>query len=103
MDFKELCDVLSKSGVKVLRPNSSGVGKLYSTPDWTASGDRQYNMRDLHLVVGNSVLESPSQERHRLFEDTGLYDIWYDYFKEGFRWISAPKPRLVGQYFETLD
>ena len=100
-DLQELCDVLKKFGVKVLRPNSSGVGKVYSTPDWSASGDRQYNMRDLHLVVGNTVLESPSQERHRLFEATGLYDIWYDYFKEGFRWIAAPKPKLVGQYLIT--
>ena len=100
-DLQELCDVLTKFGVKVLRPNSSRVGKVYSSPDWSASGDRQYNIRDLHLVVGNTVLESPSQERHRLFEATGLYDIWYDYFKEGFRWIAAPKPRLVGQYMIT--
>lgn len=100
-DLQELCDVLTKAGVKVLRPDSSGVGKLYSTPDWSASGDRQYNMRDLHLVVGNTVLESPSQERHRLFEATGMYDIWYDYFKEGFRWIAPPKPKLVGQYLTT--
>lgn len=100
-DLQELCDVLTKFGVKVLRPNSSNVGKTYSTPDWSACGDRQYNMRDLHLVVGNTVLESPSQERHRLFETTGLYDIWYKYFIEGFRWVAAPKPRLVGQYMIT--
>lgn len=100
-DLQGLCDTLSKFDVKVLRPSSSNVGMAYATPDWFASGDRQYNMRDLHLVVGNTVIESPSQERHRLFEATGLYQVWYDYFTEGFRWIAAPKPRLAGEYFVT--
>ena len=100
-DLQELCDVLTRFGVRVHRPDSSTVGKAYSTVDWWASGDRLYNVRDLHLVVGDTVLESPSQERHRLFEGTGLYDIWYEYFKEGFRWISAHKPRLVGNYMIT--
>lgn len=101
-DLQGLCDVLEKFDVRIFRPDSSSVGKVYSTLEWSAAGDRQYNMRDLHLVVGNTVLESPSQERHRLFEGTGLYDIWYGYFKEGFRWIAAPKPRLVGQYMITF-
>lgn len=100
-DLQELCDVMQKFGVKVLRPNSSAVGKPYSTLDWSAVGEYMYNMRDLHLVVGDMVIESPSQERHRFFEATGLYDIWYDYFKEGCRWIAAPKPKLTGDYMIT--
>ena len=88
-DLQELCDVLQKFGVKVLRPNSSDVGKPYSTMDWSASGERMYNMRDLHLIVGNTVIESPSQERYRFFEATGLYDIWHECFKDGCRWIAA--------------
>ena len=100
-DLQELCDVMQKFGVKVLRPNSSAVGKPYSTMDWSASGEYMYNMRDLHLVVGDTVIESPSQERHRFFEGTGLYDIWYEYFKEGCRWIAAPKPKLTGEYMIT--
>ena len=100
-DLQELCDVLQKFGVNVLRPNSSNVGKPYSTMDWSASGEYMYNMRDLHLVIGNTVIESPSQERQRLFEATGLYDIWYEYFKEGFRWIAGPKPKLTGEYMIT--
>lgn len=100
-DLQGLCDVLQKAGVRVLRPSSAEVGKPYATPHWHASGERQYNMRDLHLVVGDTVLESPSQERHRFFEASGLYDIWYEYFREGCRWIAAPKPRLTGEYLIT--
>jgi len=97
-DLEELCDVLKKFGAKVYRPNGSDTGKVFSTPDWSAAGDQVYDARDLHLVVGNTVIESPSQERHRYFESMGLYDIWYEYFKEGFRWIAAPKPKIAGDY-----
>lgn len=97
-DLEGLCDVLRKFGAKVYRPNGSDMGKIFSTPDWSAAGDQVYNVRDLHLVVGNNLIESPSQERHRYFEAMGLYDLWYKYFKEGFRWIAAPKPRLSGDY-----
>lgn len=100
-DLEGLGDVLTSLGVKVLRPNSSHVNRVFATPFFSASGDHVYNMRDLHLVVGNTVVESPSQEKHRYFETVGLYDIWYEYLKEGFRWICGPKPRLVGEYMMT--
>ena len=98
-DLDELCDVLKDFGAKIHRPNISDVNKIYSSPNWTAAGNNMYNMRDLHLIVGNTVIESPTHERHRYFEATGLYDVWMKYFKEdAFRWINAPKPRLVGDY-----
>jgi len=97
-DLEGLCDVLKSFGVKVYRPDVSRVNRLFATPYFGASGDHCYNMRDLHLVVGNTVVEGPSQERHRYFEAMGLYDVWYDYLKEGFRWIVAPKPRFNGEH-----
>ncbi len=100
-DLDGLAKVLESFGVKVFRPEVSHINKLYMTPTVTAAGDHCYNMRDLHLVVGNTVVESPSQEKHRYFEAMGLYPIWYQYFKEGFRWIAGPKPRLKGDYMIT--
>jgi N-dimethylarginine dimethylaminohydrolase len=100
-DLEAMCDVLKSFGVKVLRPDQSHVNRPFVTPHFSAAGDHVYNMRDLHLVVGNTVVESPSQEKHRYFETEGLYDIWYDYLKEGFRWICGPKPRLDGDYMTT--
>ena len=97
-DLEGLCDVIRQFGAKVLRPNISDVSKRFSSPNWTAFGCNVYNMRDLHLVVGNTVIESPSHEKFRYFEATGLYDIWYEYFKEGFKWIAGPKPKLLGDY-----
>jgi glycine amidinotransferase/scyllo-inosamine-4-phosphate amidinotransferase 1 len=97
-DLEELCTVLRSFGVKVHRPSTEAATRFFQTPYYAASGDHVYNMRDLHLVVGNTVVESPSQEAHRYFEAQGLYDVWYDYFKEGFQWICGPKPRLSGNH-----
>jgi len=102
-DLTGLCDVLTKFGVKVLRPNSETVDSFYVTPFWSAGGDRMYNMRDLHLVVGNKVLETPSQERYRMFESFGLYQIWHDYFRQGCQWVAGPKPMLKGQYIVDFE
>lgn len=98
-DLEELCNVLKKAGVKVYRPDTSHLKEIYTTPYFGARGEHIYNMRDLHLVVGDRVIEGSSQERHRYFEAMGLYQIWYTYLKEGgIRWISAPKPKLPGDH-----
>ncbi len=98
-DLEELCDVLKKFGAKVHRPNIEGIHRVFFTPYFAASAEQAYNARDLYLVVGNTLIESPSQEKHRYFETQAYYDIWYnEYWEEGFRWIAAPKPRLKGEY-----
>lgn len=98
-DLDGLCKVLESFGVRVYRPSTGPVGRLFTTPFFSGVCDHVYNMRDLYLVVGNTVVESPSQERHRYFEAMGLYDIWYKYLKEGgFRWIAGPKPALNGEH-----
>ena len=94
-DLEGLCDVLRSFSVKVHRPDLSHNNKLYSTPYFSAIGGHVYNVRDLHLVVGNTVIESPSQERYRYFETMGLYHIWYQYLQEGFKWVVGPKPKLA--------
>lgn len=101
-DLEGLCDVLRAFGAKVLRPRkpTDATFTTFTTPYFSAAQEHCYNMRDLNLVVGNTVIESPSQERHRYFEAMGLYDVWYDYLLEegGFRWVCGPKPRLDGDH-----
>lgn len=98
-DLDELSHTLESFGVKVYRPDISHVNRVFRTPYFTAVGDHCYNMRDLNLVVGDMVVESPSQEFHRYFESMGLYPIWYDYLRNGgIRWIAGPKPRLTGEH-----
>ena len=93
-DLDNLAKTLTELSVKVLRPNVFDFSKLYSTPSWSSTSNNAYNVRDLNLVVGDMVIESPSHDASRYFEATTLYDIWYDYYEKGFKWIAAPKPKL---------
>jgi glycine amidinotransferase len=93
-DLEGLCDTLLKLGVTVHRPSVYDLSVTCSSPYWSATGNNSYNVRDLHLVVGNTVIESPSPFRFRYFETSMLYPIWYKYLDKGFRWIIAPKPKL---------
>lgn len=94
-DLEGLSDAIKQFGAKVHRPKVHDITKMYSTPDWCSTGNNIYNTRDLHLVIGNTVVESPSYLKSRYYEASALYPIWYEYFKEGFKWIVAPKPKLV--------
>lgn len=93
-DLEGLCDALRDWGAVVHRPEIYDLGKEYSSPFWTSTSNNVYNVRDLHLVVGDNVIETPSQHISRYYEASALSHVWYRYFEEGFRWISAPKPRM---------
>jgi N-dimethylarginine dimethylaminohydrolase len=96
-EIENLCKIIKKFGAKVLRPKQDHVGKIYTTPYHHGIGEIVYNARDLVLIVGNKIIECPSQEKYRLFETYGYYDIFQNYFKKGAQWISAPKPRIDKQ------
>lgn len=93
-EVENLCIILRKFGSKVLRPSEDHVGKIYSNPYWHSIGDIVYNARDLVLIVGKKIIECPSQEKYRMFETYGYYDIFKKYLKNGSEWISAPKPKI---------
>ena len=93
-DLQGLSDVLESFGVFVHRPEVFDLTQICSTPFWSSTCNNVYNTSDLNLVVGNSVIESPSYVASRYYETMALYPIWYKYFENGFRWIAGPKPRL---------
>ncbi|ABO18059.1 hypothetical protein [Prochlorococcus marinus] len=93
-DLNNLSSTLESLGVIVHRPNPFDLTEMYGTPFWKTTSNNIYNTRDLHLVVGNSVIESPSYLESRYYEPTALYPIWYKYFESGFKWIAGPKPML---------
>jgi N-dimethylarginine dimethylaminohydrolase len=93
-DLDGLSDVIRSFGVTVHRPTVFDLTHMYATPYWSSTSNNIYNTRDLNLVVGNTVVESPSYLSSRYYETTALYPIWYEYLKSGFRWVAGPKPRL---------
>jgi N-dimethylarginine dimethylaminohydrolase len=93
-DLDTLAGTIAQHGVKVHRPKVHDLSRMCATPFWQSTGNNLYNVRDLHLVVGNRVIESPSHLRSRQFEAAALYEIWSDYFDQGLVWVAAPRPRL---------
>lgn len=93
-DLQGLSDALTQLGVKVHRPTPFDQDAIYGTPFWKSNSNNAYNARDLNLVVGNTVIESPSYLASRYYEPTAFYPILYKYFDNGFKWIAGPKPKL---------
>ena len=93
-DLDNLAFTLEKLGAKVFRPEVYDFSILNNSPFWKSTSNNAYNVRDLYLVVGDNVIESPSHIESRYFEATTLYKIWYEYFDKGFKWIAGPKPKL---------
>ena len=76
-ELENLCSILKKFGSKVLRPSDDHVGKIFSTPFYHSVGEIVYNARDLVLIIGDKIIECPSQERYRLFETYGYQKIFH--------------------------
>ncbi len=102
-DLEGLCQILRQAGVAIIRPNWSEGSPSFQTPNWSATGFDIYNVRDLHIIFGDTLVVSAPSSRFRLFETYAFHDVFYKYFFEaGMRWISAPLPRLKGQYVHEI-
>ena len=59
-DLNGFANTLKKLGAEVHRPKPFDLSNIYSSPFWSTNSTNLYNVRDLNLVVGNQVIESPS-------------------------------------------
>lgn len=103
-DLDDLCGVFKQAGVSVFRPRWTEASPSFSSPNWTAGGYDIYNVRDLHIVFGDTLITSAPSSRFRLFESYALQELFYKYFfEDGFKWISAPLPKLKGKYLHEIQ
>ena len=94
-ELEEFVTILKAEGVKVRRPEKIMHHHKFSTPDWESSGGLYQAMpRDLLLVIGNEIIESPLAWRSRYFEMHSYRPLLKEYFAKGAKWTSAPKPQL---------
>lgn len=94
-DLALLAATLERMGVRVHRPDPVDHGHPFSSPDWDSDGGLySYCPRDLALVVGSAIIETPSPMRARAHELTGLKSIFQERMLAGSPWIAAPRPRL---------
>jgi glycine amidinotransferase len=93
--------ILEQAGVTVRRPESVDHAAPYATPAWTvANGYCAANPRDVFLVVGDEIIETPMADRGRYFESWAYRPLLKEYFAAGARWTAAPKPRLLDSQFD---
>ncbi|SDN05298.1 glycine amidinotransferase [Ensifer sp. YR511] len=94
-ELESFAEIIASRGIKVRRPALLDYRQPFSTPNWSSKGGLYGAMpRDVLLVVGDLIIESPMAWRSRYFEADAYREHLVDYFKSGSRWISAPKPQL---------
>lgn len=96
LELDGLASMLSKRGIVVTRPDCIDHAKPFATPDWKSSGGLYAAMpRDILLVIGDTIIESPMSWRSRYFEINAYRSLLKSYFSKGAKWISAPRPQLL--------
>src|SRR5690606_32365043 len=86
-DVEGIAKTLSDLGVQVHRPMSlSPTTTEVKTLAWNAAVVPPLNLRDICLIVGDEIIETPPMLRSRYFETQFLAPIFNMYFSEGASW-----------------
>src|SRR5262249_7210745 len=67
---------------------------------WRSRGFCAACPRDLFLVIGSEIIETPSCWRSRYFEGYAYRTLFKEYFERGARWTSAPRPELTDRLYD---
>ena len=100
-DLGEFIALLEAQGVTVKRPERWPHEATFSTPDWESQGYYNYCPRDLMLVIGDHIIETPNVIRSRAQESFSYRTMMMGYLKSGAKWYSAPRPRLLDSLFDV--
>ncbi len=100
-DLSAFVAVLEESGVTVKRPETWPHEAKFSTIHWQAEGYYNYCPRDILLVIGDHIIETPNVIRSRAQETFSYRSMMVDYLRSGAKWYSAPKPMLLDSLFEV--
>jgi len=99
-ELDNLARVLQMDNVKVRRPDKVDFSTEQSTPDWKVpNGACAACPRDTLIVFGNEIVEAPMSMRARIFEFRAYRNLVHEYWTQGAKWTSAPKPRLTDLSF----
>lgn len=98
-ELDNLARVFADLGVTVRRPTPHEYGATVRTPWWEAKGLYAAMPRDVLLVVGDIVIEAPMAWRERYFEIYAYRDLLTKYFRNGARWLPAPKGSMRDTFY----
>jgi len=97
-----LAVTLEKEGIKVHRPDRLTKVIPFKTPSFNSELSAASNVRDVTLVMGNKIIETPTYVQNRYFENLSMYNIFdkaYDHGNGG-QWIRCPHTELTK---DTID
>ena len=100
-DLNAFAAALEDLGITVRRPDTWPHEKRFSTLHWESEGYYNYCPRDIMMVVGDQIIETPNVMRSRSQEVFSYRSILMEYLKSGARWYSAPKPMLLDELFDV--
>jgi N-dimethylarginine dimethylaminohydrolase len=100
-DLNAFVSVLENLGITVKRPETWPHEAKFSTIHWESEGYYNYCPRDIMLVIGDHIIETPNVMRSRAQETFSYRTMLVDYLKSGAKWYSAPKPMLLDSLFEV--
>jgi len=100
-DLDAFVAVLEELGIIVKRPETWPHEAKFSTIHWESEGYYNYCPRDIMLVIGDHIIETPNVMRSRAQESFSYRTMMVDYLKSGAKWYSAPKPMLLDSLFEV--
>ena len=100
-DLDEFVRVLRGLGVTVRRPETWPHEASFSTVHWEAQGYYNYCPRDVLLVIGDQIIETPNVIRSRAQETFSYRPLLMEYLRSGARWFSAPRPMLLDSLFDV--
>lgn len=99
-DLENLSEVLKSLGVVVHRPNTTYAAAKTKSPTWYGKNWHYHCPRDLTLIVGDTLIETPSPIWNRQFETWAYRDVFTKLWNEGYNWIKAPLPILYDKNYK---
>jgi len=100
-DLNTFVAILEELGITVKRPETWPHEARFSTIHWESEGFYNYCPRDVMLVIGDQIIETPNVIRSRSQETFSYRTMMVEYLKSGAKWYSAPKPMLLDSLFEV--
>ena len=59
--------------------------------------------RDILTVIGDEIIEAPMDWRCRFFEYRAYRPLMKEYFRNGARWTTAPKPLIRDELYDQVS
>ena len=99
-DIQRFVETLEARGIRVRRPAPWPHEQTIKTVHWETEGYYTYCPRDVLLVVGDTIIETPNVIRGRSLETGAYRPLLMEYYESGANWFSAPKPLLEDALFD---